>query len=238
MEKKQQIFNVLDGLVYGLSKKADGDMKYWPSGDNFEAKNNRKKFFSESGINSERIVSVLGIHEDKVHAVCSFSSAYDIKGYDALMTNIPQITLALTVADCAPVYIFDPKLRVISLIHSGWRGTVLNIVGKTVSEMKHSYGSNPSNLQAFIGPHIKDCHFEVGFELASQFPEEEVSIRDGKPYVYLDLAISRQLREAGLTSENIFVTDICTYCSDEYYSHRRDKFERVKTGLAYFAMEF
>ncbi len=238
MVKKQEIFNVLDGLIYGLSKKIDGDMKLWPDEENIEVKGNRKWFLQDSGINPESTVSALGVHADKVHAVCSFAESYEMKGYDALMTSIPLVTLTLTVADCVPVYVFDSKLRVIALIHSGWRGTILNIVGKTIAEMKHSYGSNPHDLQVFIGPHIKDCHFEVGPEIAEQFPAGEVSVRDDKFYVYLDRAIVRQLSKAGLLKKNIFVTDICTYCDDLYYSHRRDKFEKVKAGLAYFAMEF
>jgi copper oxidase (laccase) domain-containing protein len=51
---------------------------------------------------------------------------------DALITDVPGIRLLILTADCQAVMLFDPHKRVVANIHCGWRGSVADIIGKTV----------------------------------------------------------------------------------------------------------
>lgn len=86
-----------------------------------------------------------------------------------MITNVPGLTLATFYADCVPLYFVDPVKRAIGLSHSGWRGTVGKIGKKTVERMEETYGSNPADIRAVIGPSIcQDC-YEVSVDVIDEF---------------------------------------------------------------------
>ena len=90
------------------------------------------------------------------------SKAEGAEGYDAIVTNQPGVILAVQTADCVPVLIFDPKQRVIAAVHAGWRGTLREVVPKTVRCMMDRFSCRPSAIVAGIGPSIRSCCYEVG----------------------------------------------------------------------------
>lgn len=155
---------------------------------------------------------------------------------DGLVTNEPDITLMTFYADCVPLYFIDPVHRAIGLSHSGWRGTVNKMGLKTVTLMQETFGSDPKELYAAIGPSIcMDC-YEVSEDVAQAFreafPEEiaELVLREkgGGKYL-LDLWESnRQLMlMAGIPENQIEVTDICTCCNPRLlFSHRASNGKR------------
>ncbi len=82
---------------------------------------------------------------------------------DGVMTNIPDQLLAIYVADCAAIYLADPVTRSIALLHSGKKGTELNILGKAVAEMTRSYGTKPGDLICVLSPCIRPPDYDVDF---------------------------------------------------------------------------
>lgn len=106
---------------------------------------------------------------------------------DALITNQPELLLAVQVADCLPILLVDPKKRVVAAVHAGWRGTVKRIAEKTVGEMRALFGCRPQDIRAVIGPGIHRCCYEVGREVVerfeAQFPYWEKVIRRVKTSV-------------------------------------------------------
>lgn len=68
-------------------------------------------------------------------------------------------------ADCVPVLMYDPRVRVIAAVHAGWRGTVGRITAKTVERMREEFGCDPRDVIVGIGPSIGPCCFEVGEEV-------------------------------------------------------------------------
>ena len=77
---------------------------------------------------------------------------------DGMITNVPGICLVTFYADCVPLYFVDPVKKAIGLSHSGWRGTVGKIGKVTVEQMQKTYGSDPKDILAAIGPSIcQDC---------------------------------------------------------------------------------
>jgi polyphenol oxidase len=71
-----------------------------------------------------------------------------IPGADALVTNVPGLLLGVMIADCLPVFLFDPVNRAIGLAHSGWRGTVGKIAERTLQLMAEGYGTRPEDVRA------------------------------------------------------------------------------------------
>jgi YfiH family protein len=148
---------------------------------------------------------------------------------DGLITNEKQVALVTFFADCVPLLLYDPKERVIAAVHSGWRGTVMQIAKKGVEKMAEDFGSRRENILACIGPSIGPCCYEVGEEVVSAFlqvfPEEKESViikREGKFFIDLWRANECLLLGAGLRPEHITVASQCTSCrTDLYFSHRR-----------------
>ncbi len=146
---------------------------------------------------------------------------------DGLITNVPGLPLLIFTADCTPILFHDPTEGVVGAAHAGWRGTVLDIAGKTVRKMTEAYGCRPENIHAAIGPCISKCCFETGAEVyealvgvlgdeADMFAEKKPN---GKYMTDLKGANRRLLERAGVA--DIEVSEECTMCSsDKYWSHR------------------
>jgi len=144
---------------------------------------------------------------------------------DALITNQTGIALAVRTADCLPVLMADTRNRVVAAVHAGWRGTILEIVPKTVQAMADHFGTLPGDLAIAVGPGIGSCCFEVGPEVASQFspffPERcDLNTRTKVDLVETNL---RLLRRNGGSVGQIATTDLCSCCrTDLFDSYRRD----------------
>lgn len=165
----------------------------------------------------------------------------DYTDVDGLITNEPGVVLATFYADCVPLYFVDPVKKAIGLSHSGWRGTVNKMGMKTVQMMEETYGTNPADVVAAIGPSICMSCYEVGSEVAEEFykafpkKEEQKEIlrakENGKYLLNLWKANYFIMKEAGIKEENISVTDICTCCNgDELFSHRQSQGKRGNLG--------
>ncbi len=135
---------------------------------------------------------------------------------DALVTTSPELWVSIKTADCLPILLADPAARVVAAVHAGWRGTVEEIAARTVREMV-MLGAELSSIKAAIGPGIGYCCFEVGPEVSPHFGAE------GRTCVDLAAANERQLLDAGLILDNIWVSKLCTKCEPEgFHSFRRD----------------
>ncbi len=95
----------------------------------------------------------------------------DLEGYDALVTNLPGVSIGVRTADCVPILLYDPGKRVIAAIHSGWKGTVQMISRKVIGILEDRYETKPSDLQAAIGPCIGLESFQVGEDVAAVFKD-------------------------------------------------------------------
>ena len=115
------------------------------------------------------------IHSNSV-AVVSVDSCTKSAGVDALITCDPKISLGIYVADCCAVFLVEPKQRVIGLVHSGKKGTALNIVGTAVRKMSTEFGSDPLSIVAQLSPCIRPPNYEVDFagEIVQQLKQSGV----------------------------------------------------------------
>ena len=150
-----------------------------------------------------------------------------LEGVDAVMTDMSGVCVGVSTADCIPVLLYDAEKHAVCAIHAGWRGTVARIVEKAVKAMTATYGTNPSNLVAQIGPGISLDSFEVGDEVYDAFAQagfnmQSISERREKWHINLPLCNKLQLMAMGVKPEQICMSDICTYKShDTFFSARR-----------------
>lgn len=150
-----------------------------------------------------------------------------LEGIDAVITNVPQICIGVSTADCIPIIIYDVVHHAAAAIHAGWRGTVARIVKKAVAALQAAYGSQPFELQAWIGPGISLKNFEVGQEVYDQFAEagfqmERIAMKYEKWHIDLPMCNRMQLEEAGVPLQSIRQMAVCTYDqTDDYFSARR-----------------
>ena len=139
-------------------------------------------------------------------------------GFDSIITNQVGITIMIRVADCVPLIFYDPRLKVIAVVHAGWKGTLSKISVKTIQQMKKRFGCLSSDIKAGIGPSIGKCCFSVSDELTKKFTEKLdgiehfVSYKKKSSYVDLKEANRIQMVLAGLKEENVEASEICTSC--------------------------
>lgn len=189
----------------------------------------------------------------------SLEQALSLDGVDALSTNIPDICICVRTADCIPVLLWDDTTHIISAVHAGWKGTQKRIVETNIDVLKVTYGTQPKNLHAIIGPGIGPESFEVGDEvyalfaeagfpmdkLAKKYPIMNSITRNGLPphnegglergskwHIDLWECNRLQLIEKGVNPEYIHVSGIDTYTNyDRFFSARRHFNGRIINGI-------
>lgn len=139
---------------------------------------------------------------------------------DGLMTNAPDAVLCVGVADCVPVWLFDPVTWSGALLHAGREGSVAGICPAGVQALQEAYGVSPGNLRAQIGPSAGPCCYEVSPEMAADYGDRGFPVH-GR---HLDLWAlnTRQLVSAGVAPSHIAVSGECTLCGDRFFSFRRN----------------
>lgn len=225
-----KFFNNYKEIVALISEKSDGSMKIFESGENDI---NRDDFFRKNGIDGEKIFSAEILHSACVKSVDK-NSPKIIKGVDALVTKEKDIFLAVTVADCIPIYFYDNKSGVIGIAHAGWRGIVSGIVGGVLREM-NKLGSGIGDIKITLGPGLRECHFEVRDDVLINFKNnpEFVFKRENRIFVDLFGIIKKELLIGGVPEENIFDSGKCTYCDENrFFSYRRDKPRDISAMVA------
>lgn len=141
---------------------------------------------------------------------------------DALVTAAPRLPLVTLVADCVPVALVDPVRQVASVVHAGWRGAAAGVLESSLAAMKHTWGTLPEDVTAWIGPAIGPCCYEVGAEVFENFAADSQPAGPGKARLDLAAAVRRRLTAAGLLEENLTGLSLCTACHpDLFFSHRR-----------------
>ncbi len=201
---------------------------------------NRRRFFATFELHPSQVVRVKQVHGDGVLTVDEalvsrqgFPSVLLDEGYeyDALVTNLPDMALVVSTADCLPILISDPVRGAAAAVHAGWRSTARRIVARAVEVMAAVFGTDPGDCRAAIGPGIRGCCYEVDAAvieaMAGALPTWEAHASATRPARWqLDLAgVNRAILEtAGLSSERIGDVGLCTACRrDLFFSHRGEK---------------
>ncbi len=158
----------------------------------------------------------------------------DYFGVDGLITNKKNIILSSSNADCILLLFFDPIKKVISNVHSGWKGTLQQISIEAVNKMRAEYGCEMKDIICCICPSIRKCHFEVGKDVYEMFWDKFKNLENAKDIFEqkgeekwnIDTVLINKtiLKKAGLKEENIFDCGLCSVCnSNIMHSFRVEK---------------
>ena len=215
-------------LIFGFSTKAGGvspepyclNLSTAAGDDPENVKRNRDIFFEQLGIKEEQVTFQKQIHSTVI-AYSDQPKLFD--GCDAVYTDKKNNFLAVSVADCVPVFLYEPEKKIVAGVHSGWKGTHGKILTLTIEELVDMYSINVSKLAAYIGPCISQDKYEVGEDVGKLFDNEVKYLKNGKYYLDLKKDNYDQLVKIGVKKENIEVSELCTFSEkDLLHSYRRD----------------
>lgn len=230
-------------------------------GDDAEAiRKNRALLCRQLGISDDRLIMPHQVHLaqslriDEAFLVLSEEDRQTrLEGIDAVMTQLTDVCIGVSTADCIPLLVYDPRQHAVAAIHAGWRGTVQRIAQQTIAAMAAAYGSQAADLRVQIGPGISLDSFEVGDEVYETFLQEGFDMNaiskqflstppstlhhppsTSKWHINLPECNRLQLLSSGVVPQNIKVSPVCTYQqSADYFSARRLGINsgRIFTGI-------
>jgi len=225
---KSQILTAYPKIVFGFSTKtgAEREAPYYfnmsksVNDDEQIVDCNREMFFNALGLKTSQIVFQKQSHTDIITYV---DKPGQIGISDALITDKPGIGLAISSADCTPVFLYDKKNMVIAGIHSGWRGTEQKILEKTVQKLKKDFNSCAEDIIAYIAPSISKEVYEVGTEFIEKFDSRYLAPHNSKYLLDVAGANYDMLLNEGIPKGNIQKSVLCSYqTAGLLHSYRRD----------------
>jgi YfiH family protein len=148
---------------------------------------------------------------------------------DAAVSAESDAVLSVLTADCAPVALVAPG--VVGAVHAGWRGVLAGVLEAAVAEIRRR---SDGPITALLGPCIHPECYEFSADdldpIAARLgPEVAGETAGGKPALDLPVAVALALTEAGV--DDITDIGVCTACSPDHFSHRRDGSVHGVTGL-------
>ncbi|MBO5235974.1 MAG: polyphenol oxidase family protein [Spirochaetaceae bacterium] len=232
--KGKLMTNSTDFPICNLTLKSSGTMRFrWnevnSNRDDFIKNNFSSKIPIPIELIHSKIVYAIDLdNEDNLILLDSYGNTEAVKEVkigDGLLSCNPKIVPLVTVADCLPIYLFDPVTKVFGLVHSGWKGT--GIATNAISLASKIYNSKVSDFCVVIGPHIHKCCYKVDLERANYFSSTYgnncVSV-DTKNQISLSLVQSNinLLLKIGVSKDNILHCSDCTSCDSRFGSFRRE----------------
>lgn len=189
----------------------------------------------------KRIKQVHGSHivSTSPHSIDFASEA------DAQFSSSIQLGLCIATADCAPIMLFCPTLKMIVGIHAGWRGIEKRIVPRSIEHLKRK-GSDLAKVQVLVGPHIQFNSFEVNDDvkdlLLASAKNSRLRLNPVKPisetksFVDLQAILKKQISEFQIPEKNQYHNGTNTVTNTDFHSYRRDK-ESSGRQLSFIAMK-
>lgn len=213
-------------LECGLSLAGSGPMR--PGTDD----PNRQRLFRSLAINPASVVALTQIHSRIVRVAESAQPFSDFPEGDGVISSNEAVVPTVTVADCMPIWLWDPVAAWFGVLHSGWKGT--GILRTAVELAADEWNARPENLRVILGPHIRSCCYTVDAERADYFRRgfgessvvlDEARSASGDKWPWrLSLAQANKnlADELGIKPENVRDTGECTSCNPLFGSSRRE----------------
>ncbi len=195
---------------------------------------NRHRLLASLGmaLRADRLVTAEQVHGERVGVIdeaaagsgahVSAAGAQPVPGTDALITTTSGIPLLMCFADCVPIVLVAlTPVSGIAVVHAGWRGALASLPGSAVAELANHAGCEPSDVIAYVGPHIGACCYEVDEALVSHFGNKFDTIGAVRGRLDLAAAVRESLARAGVPSSSIAELGECTReHTDRYFSYR------------------
>ena len=187
------------------------------------------------------------VHGTRVVDVVPGASYLRRRTADAAAVYAAGDAAIVMTADCLPVFFCATNGSAAAVAHAGWRGLLAGILENTVAGLARSGALEPSQLLAWMGPAIADCHFEVGAEVRQAFIDDgqlrglelqqienafTASTQANKWMMDIYHVARLRLGAVGLTA--VYGGPCCTVCdSERFYSYRRDGVTGRMASLIY-----
>ena len=213
-------FNSKNGSSRGIYKSLNCGR-----GSQDSQKNIKKNLdYVKKKICSKKNIAILyQIHSSRFHVIKKLPKRKIIG--DALITNVKNLPIGILTADCAPILILDKKKKIISAVHSGWRGAFKNIITKVLRKFL-KLGSLKKDIIAVIGPTIGQKSYEVGKEFKDKFirrnKKNRIYFKLKQDKIYFDLTkfIHNQLISFGILKIDVINKDTFEK-KNNFFSARR-----------------
>jgi len=222
---------LLDGPRWNLTNMTAGSMRF-----RWNETNDLRNAFFKDNFPSLKVTPVELIHSKDVVVAENQEDTKNLQA-DGIITRNKLLLPAITVADCMPIYLYDPVSEFFGVLHSGWKGT--GIITAALEKAKTAFGAKSENLCVAMGPHIHDCCYIVDKNRADYFAENfgpdcvKPAPASAKSLITWDsgtgplFALSLKkanlyaIKKAGIPEDNIISCTDCTACSKNLGSHRR-----------------
>ncbi len=191
------------------------------------------------------LVTLNQVHGTRVLEVRPHTPLDDVRaegeaGADGIVvaSDARGVAPLLCFADCVPLIFVAPD-GTFAVAHAGWRGVMGRIAEQTVRGIVSLSGVGPSEVNVYIGPHIRSCCFEVSDELAAEFGEQFGSAAvPHHRHVDLSAALRVTLMACGVAPARICDAGVCTACTvEDFYSYRAEDGHCGRHGALAFREE-
>jgi YfiH family protein len=162
------------------------------------------------------------IHGSGIRIVRKLSEFHRFLAADGFLTEAEAQPLAIFTADCVPIFLSANGARVVGLLHAGWRGVQKRILPRAIRMIRQKWGIRPSEVQAWSGPHIGPCCFEVQWDVARFFPATRLRAKN-RWRIDLSSELRRQAVNLGVRWVSKKGFEGCTMHQSRFFSYRRDK---------------
>ena len=178
--------------------------------------------------------SLITLNQKHTNEVIHFDTAKSVKNKltgDAIVSEVKNIGIGILTADCAPIFFYDQKKKIIGCAHAGWKGALNGIIKNTVKKFSE-LNSNNNDLIAVVGPCINNKNYEVKKDFFEKFISKDKNNeiffkKKGTEKYVFDLRgfINNEL--SNLNIKNIDNIEMDTFSEREFfYSYRRSNVNR------------
>ncbi|MDP3976113.1 MAG: polyphenol oxidase family protein [bacterium] len=177
------------------------------------------KRFGTLGIKTKDITAMTQVHGSHIE-YAGGSGIQLMDGTDGLWTNKPKILIYTKTADCVPILLWSKKEEIIVALHCGWRGFLAGII-QSFSSLCQEQVWDHQTFQAFLGPHLRERHFEVQQDFIDLLPKEKTHLlkkRGKKQHFAMTQGVMETLSCIGI--DQVEDCEIDTFDNPEYFSYR------------------
>jgi polyphenol oxidase len=197
-----------------VSQRKDGDMRY---------EENVLSFCKKNKIDRRKLFLAEQVHGKRVEEVKTNDRELSLPRTDGLFTFSPDIFLGVRTADCLPIVFFSEKCC--GVLHAGWRGLANGIIENSFFLLKEK-GVKGEELSFKIGPGIESCHFEIKKDIFPFFKKDKnfySSLEKKRGKIFFDLKGFAERKIKKYNPKEINTSKVCTFCSKQFFSYRREK---------------
>lgn len=143
---------------------------------------------------------------------------------DGHATGQPGVLLAVTVADCVPIFVVAAEIRAVAVLHAGWRGAAGGVLEAGIAVLTEDLGADLAEVHVHLGPSICGACYEVGPEVFEALGQP---VPDAPTPIDLRAVLAERAAAIGVRGDRVTISSHCTRCTGSgLFSHRAGDEER------------